>query len=204
MRWGVLLLPLALAAGCGKKDTGPTKPAPSDAAFAENSPDNTLAWLAAQQNALDAAADKDSAEKFKALAESMKGRTLTWPGTLSHTTLDKTYCLTAYSLHTDPPEPKGEEKRERHYALICKPFEPGVALLDDAPFVRKLKVGFPSGPGWPDNAKAGKALQITGTIAAVQVHRHSWVTGYGIKDRVVHTEVGVTLHLTDGVITAAR
>src|SRR5439155_26015919 len=134
-----------------------------------DSPENTLAWLAAQRNALDAAGDKEgAAEKFKALAESMKGRAINWPATLDEVNPDKTYGLTSYSLHTDPPEPKAEEARERHYVMVCKPFEPGVPIKEAALFVRKPELGFPSGAGdWHRDATPGKPVRLTGTIAAV-------------------------------------
>ena len=201
----LMLATLALAAGCGKK-SGPTgPPPPSDAAFAENSVENTLAWLAAQRNALDAAGDKDAAEKFKALVETMKGRRVDWNATLDWTSADKTYGLTAYTLNTDAPEPKSAEKRERHYVLVCKPVEPGVPIPETAPLVRKQDRGFPSAAGdWHRDARAGLPVKLTGTIAGVQLHRNSWVTGMGASDRVVHTEVGVTLHIADGGLAPAK
>jgi len=203
-RIGFLLM-LALAAGCGKKTAPTAAPEPSVAAFAEDDPERTLAWLAAQRNALDAAGDKDSAEKFKALAETMKGRTINWPGEIVQINSDKTYGVTAWTLHTDPPEPRGEETRERHYVLVCKPLEPGVPLPENAPFVRRPEVGFPSGAGdWHNAARPGLPVKLTGTVAAVQLHRNSWVTGYGVKDRVVHTEVGITLHLAGGTVVPTK
>lgn len=201
MRRIVFVLMLALAAGCGKKTAPTAPPAPSEPAFDEDNPERTLVWLAAQRNALDAAGDKDAGEKFKALADSMKGRAINWPGTLTEINSDKTYGLTAYTLHTDPPEPRSEEKRERHYAIVCKPFESGVPIADNAPFVRRPEIGFPSGGGdWHRDARPGLPVKLTGTIAAVQLHRNSWVTGYGVKDRVVHTEVGITLHIAGGAV----
>lgn len=199
-----VLLTLALAAGCGKKAAPTGPPPPSNESFAENSVENTLAWLAAQRNALDAAGDKDAVEKFKALAESMKGKSFTWTGTLDWTSADRTYGLTAYTLNTDAPEPKSAEARERHYVLVCKPVEPGKSIAENAPLVRKSDVGFPSGGGdWHNQARAGLRVKFTGTIAAVQVHRNSWVTGLGASDRVVHTEVGVTLHIAGGAVSPA-
>jgi hypothetical protein len=198
-----VLLMLALVAGCGKK-AGPTAPAPREPGFAEDSSEHTLAWLAAQRNALDAAGDKDAVEKFKALAESMKGKTVSWTGTLDWTSPDKTYGLSAYTLNTDPPEPKSAEVRERHYVLVCKPVEPGAVIPENVPLVRKSDRGFPSGAGdWHNQARAGLAVKFTGTVAAVQLHRNSWVTGLGAQDRVVHTEIGVTLHIAGGAVSPA-
>ena len=205
MRRVTFVVLLAIAVGCGKK-TGPTgPPAPSDAAFAEDSAENTLAWLAKERNALDASGGDPDGAKFKALAESMKGRTISWAGKLDAINPDKTYGLTVYTLHTDPPEPKSsEEARERHYAMVCKPAD-GSPHEDNAPFVRKPDLGFPSGAGdWHRDAKLGLPVKITGTITAVQLHRNSWVTGFGAKDRVVHTEVAVTLHITGGALAPVR
>lgn len=200
MRRVALVVVLALAVGCKTKNQPPAPPAPSEPAFSEDSAENTLIWLAGQRNALDVAGDTES-DKFKAVAETMKGRSIAWPGKLASINSDRTYGLTAYTLHTDPPEPRSEETRERHYAMVCKPAEMGVAFADNAPFVRKPDLGFPSGAGdWHNRAKPGLPVTITGTIAAVQLHRNSWVTGYGAKDRVVHTEVGITLHIANGVI----
>jgi hypothetical protein len=203
MRWFVLILGAALAAGCAKKtSSAPTPPAaPSDAAFAEDNPDNTLAWLAAQRTALNPTDDKNG-DKFKAVAESMKGRSVNWPCTITHPNVDKTYGVTAFTLTADPPAGKSEEKREWRYVVVCKPLEPGAPIRDDDPLVRKQDPGFPLNPAdWQPNAKAGAPVRLTGTVAAVQLHRKSWVTGYGIQDRVVHTEIGITLHLTDGSIS---
>lgn len=195
---------VTLAAGCGKKT--PTDPGPpKEPAFDEASAENTLAWLAAQRNALDATGDKDATDKFKTLAGSMKGRQVAWNGTLEWTSADRTYGLAAYTLHTDAPEPKSAEKRERHYVLVCKPFEPNAPLPDNAPLVRKSDLGFPSGAGdWHRSARIGLPVRFTGTVAAVQLHRNSWTTGLGVQDRVIHTEVGVTLHISDGAVSPAR
>jgi hypothetical protein len=205
MRRIAFVLMVAFAAGCGKK-SAPTvlPPPPSDAAFDEDSSENTLAWLVAQRNALDVAGGPDGAEKFKALAESMKGRSIVWPGKLAASNANKTYVLTARTLHTNAPESGSSDVRKRHYALVCKPVEPGVPLRDTDPFVSQPELGFPSGAGdWHRNARPGLPVRLTGTIALVQVQQNSWTTGYGIQDRVVHTEIGITLHIAGGTVAPA-
>jgi hypothetical protein len=207
MRWFILIVVPALALGCAKRQaaSGPTKPEPSDAAFAADSPENTLAWLASQRGALQQSGDPDAAEKFKAVAESVKGRQLDWPGKLAQAEPDNTGTLLTYTLDAEPPGPRSEERREWHYVLVCRPFDPATRLVDDAPLVRRPEVGFPLAPAdWARSAKAGAPVQLTGAVAAVQLHRRSWVTGYGIQDRVVHTEIGITLHLAGGTISPAK
>jgi hypothetical protein len=207
MRWFILILAPALALGCAKRQaaSGPTKPEPSDAAFAADSPENTLSWLAAQRGALQQSGDLEAAEKFKAVAESMKGRQIDWPRKLAQAEPDGTGTLLASTLDAEPPGPRGEERREWQYVMVCRPFDPAARLADDAPLVRRPEVGFPLAPGdWSRAAKAGAPVRLTGTVAAVQLHRRSWVTGYGIQDRVVHTEIGITLHLADGTVSPAK
>jgi hypothetical protein len=200
----VLLVLVALLVGCAKKvvDTGP--PPPSDAAFAENSLENTLAWLATQKNALDAAGEKDRGEKFKAVAESMKGRSFAWTCRLAEYNSDGTWALAAHRIQRDPPEPPTEGPRVRYYALLCRPFEAGRPIPENDPFGRKLDVGFPVDPAGADRlrgARAGSVVRLSGTVAAAQLHSNSWVTGYGVKDRVVHTEIGITVHVEGGTIS---
>jgi hypothetical protein len=205
MRWLILALVPALALGCAKKQVAAVAApsGPSDAAFAADSPDNTLAWLVAQRGALQQPGDAAAGEKFKAVAESMKGRPLDWPARLAESP-EATGTLLAYTLDAEPPGPKSEERREWHYVLVCRPFDAAARLVDDAPLVRRPEVGFPLAPGDWSRAKPGTPVRLTGTVAAVQLHRRSWVTGYGIQDRVVHTEIGITLHLADGAISLAR
>jgi hypothetical protein len=205
MRWFVLALVPALALGCAKKQVAAVAApsGPSDAAFAGDSPDNTLAWLVAQRGALRPSGDAEAGEKFKAVIESMKGRTLDWPARLAESP-EGTGTLLAYTLDAEPPGPRGEERRDWHYILVCRPFDAAARLVDDAPLVRRPEVGFTLAPGDWGRARPGTPVRLTGNVAAVQLHRRSWVTGYGIQDRVVHTEIGVTLHLTDGVLSPAR
>jgi len=196
----VLVFVSAVVVGCGKKSDPTVESGPPT--FSETDPERTLTWLAEQQNALDAAQDKDSDGKMKALAESMKGRTFAWTTTLDEINSNKTYAVNGWTIHTDAPEPPSEETRKRRYALVCKPFEPGVPIPDKAPFVRKQELGFPSGGGnWHNTAALGMDVKLSGTVSAVQLHRNSWVTGFGVKDRVVHTEIAFTLHVTGGAVT---
>lgn len=203
MRWFILAWIAALPLGCAKgtpAPSAPAKPAPSDAAFAGDSPENTLAWLVAQWAALQQSGDKDAGEKFKALAESMRGRPVNWPGKLGQPNPDRTCGLLAYTLDAEPPGPRSAEAREWHYAMVCRPFDPAARVADDAPFVRKPEVGFSMPADWQRPA-AGAEVRLAGTIAAVQLHRRLWVTGYGLQDRVVHTEIGITLHIADGTLS---
>ncbi|MCI0700630.1 MAG: hypothetical protein L0241_06075 [Planctomycetia bacterium] len=206
----LMLVMLALVVGCGKRGAD-TNSTPPGQAFADNSMEHTLKWLASQKNAIDSsvkpgdeAATKEANEKFRALAETMKGRSITWDCELASLNSDKTCVVLPHRLQTDPPEPPGETTRARHYAIVCKPFEPGRPILENDPFPRKLDAGFPANPSntdWLRTAKAGMPVKLTGTIEAVQLHNSSSVTGLGIKDRVVRTEVAFTLHITGGTLS---
>jgi hypothetical protein len=199
------LLLLALAAGCGKGESAPVPEGPKEPAFSETSPDDTLAWVAARRVALHTNDDTDNGPALKAAFESMKGRSLSWPAKVAQINLDGTFSLTSHSVTTDPPGPRGEEKREWHCRVAFKPFKPGAAIPEDAPFVRSPEPGFPSAGGdWTAKAKRGQAVKVTGTVAAVQLHRRAWVTGYGMNDRVVHSELAITLHLEGGTVSPEK
>ncbi len=202
MRGIVLAFIPILALGCAKKqaDAVPAKEEPHDAAFASDSPDHTLAWLVAQRAAFQQSGDAEADAKFKAVAESMKGRPLDWPAKLAESP-ENTCTLLVFTVDAEPPGPRSEERREWHYTMVCRPLEPNTRIVDNAPFVRRPEVGFPLAPGDWSRAKPGMPVRLAGTVGAVQLHRRSWVTGYGIQDRVVHTEIGITLHLTGGIIS---
>jgi hypothetical protein len=200
----LMLMLVATVAGCGKGDSAPPPP-PKEPGFSEDSPEDTLAWVAMQRAAISTTDDADKTPALRAAFETMKGRSVNWPAKLAQPNLDSTFSISAYSLTTDPPGPKGEEKREWHHVIACKPFVPGAAIPEDALFVRVSEPGFPSAGGdWSRSTKRGMALRLTGTVAAVQLHRRSWVTGYGLRDRVVHSELAITLHIEGGTVAAAK
>jgi hypothetical protein len=205
MRRVILLFVLAAAAGCGKNSAAPAPEAPREPGFSEDSPEDTLAWLAGVRAASHTADDAEVPPGLKAAAESMKGRALQWPAKVAERNLDNTFGLVAYSLNTDPPGPRGEEAREWHTLIACKPFNAGAAIPEDAPFVRTPDPGFPPSAGdWTRGVKRGGAVRLAGTVAAVQLHRRSWVTGYGVRDRIVHSELGLTLHLSDAAVSPPK
>lgn len=203
MRGFVLMLVIAvvvMCAGCGKRvSTAHDKPAPSDAGFAENNPENTLSWLAAQRTALYKADDKDYGDKFKAVVDSLKGQSIAWTGSLERPNSDGTCGLIPFALATTP-ESRNNENREWHFVIVCKPFDSSARIKETPKFERKIDPGFTLA-NWQGKPRVGTAVKLTGNIAAVQLQERSWVTGYQIQDRVVHTEIGITLHLANAAVT---
>lgn len=214
MRWVALVVVLALVVGCKDREVGPNGgPGSNEPGFDENSIEKTLAWLAAQKNALDAtvkpgdeAATNAAREKLKTVAESMKGRSISWPLELAEALPDRTGVLVGHKMETAPPEPKGEgtEARARSYAIVCKPFEPDRPIREGDPFVRKPEKGFPTDPPkaeWIRGAKPGSPVKLTGTIEAVQLHSSSSRI-FGInQQQIINTEIAFTIHVAGGSVT---